>query len=150
MTRNLIITTWVLLLAPLALLAQPGSRGKEAVQDRIRAQRIAIYTDVLKLTSTEAEGFWPVYNKFLEDRETVQDQMKSIRRDNLSDAESEEQLKKFYELKQKELDLEKDMVQKLRKVIPLQKILKIPDAEREFRRTVLERARERREERGRG
>jgi predicted ATPase with chaperone activity len=147
MIRSLIFTTLIFTLLPLVSVAQQG-RGKEAIEDRIRAQRIAVFTDVLKLTSTEAEGFWPIYNQFIEDREKIQDQQKSIRRDNLSDADSEEQLRKHFELRQKELDLEKELVQKLRKVIPLQKVLKIPDAEREFRKTVIERVRERRQERG--
>ena len=121
--------------------------GGERMRDKIRAQRVAIFTDVLKLTSQEAEGFWPVYNQFLEDRDKVQDEMKAIKRDNLNDSEAETQVKKHFELRQKELDLEKDMVQKMRKVISMQKIIKIPDAERQFRQTVLEKLKDKAQER---
>ncbi len=147
--RKLLLTAFLLGFVSSLALAQGGERLKE----RIRAQRVAIFTDVLKLSSQEAEGFWPVYNDFLEAREKIQDEMKAIRRDNLSDAEAEAQIKKHIELRQKELDLEKEMIQKLRKVISMQKIIKIPEAERQFRQTVLEkvkdRAQERRQQQGR-
>jgi hypothetical protein len=141
--RKFLLAALFLGVALTTAMAQNGERLKE----RIRAQRVAIFTDVLSLTSEEATGFWPVYNQFLEDREKVQDELKDIRRDNLNDSEAEAQVKKYLELRQRELDLEKDMVQKMRKVISMQKIGKIPEAEREFRRTVLEKLKERAEDR---
>lgn len=141
--KNLFLTALLLGLLPSILLAQGGERLRE----KIRAQRVAIYTDVLKLSAQEAEGFWPVYNQFLEDREKIQDEMKAIRRDNLSDSEAEAQVKKHIELRQRELDLEKDLIQKLRKVISMQKIVKLPEAERQFRQTVLEKVKDRAQER---
>jgi hypothetical protein len=141
--RKLFLTAFLLGLVPAFMLAQGG----EKLRERIRAQRIAIYTDVLKLTSQEAEGFWPIYNQFLEDKESINKEQKAIRRDNLSDAEAEAQVKKHIELRQRELDLEKDLIQKLRKVISMQKIVKIPEAERQFRQTVLEKVKEKAKER---
>ena len=131
-------------LVPVFILAQQGG---EKLRERIRAQRVAIYTDVLKLSSQEAEGFWPIYNQFLEDKESINKEQKAIRRDNLSDAEAESQVKKHIELRQRELDLEKDLIQKLRKVISMQKIVKLPEAERQFRQTVLEKVKEKAKER---
>ena len=68
-------------------------------------------------------------------------------RENLSDADAEAMVKKHFDLKQRELDLEKDMVQKMRKVISMQKIVKIPEAERIFRQNVLEKVKDRVEQR---
>ncbi len=144
--RKLFLTAFLLGLVPVLMLAQGG----EKLRERIRAQRIAIYTDVLKLTSQEAEGFWPIYNQFLEDKESINKEQKAIRRDNLSDAEAEAQVKKHIELRQRELDLEKDLIQKLRKVISMQKIVKIPEAERQFRQTVLEKVKENAKDRRQG
>jgi hypothetical protein len=128
-----------------AVTAQDGKR----IRERLQAERAAIYTNVLNLTPTEAEGFWPVYNKFLDDREAVQKELKRIHNNTtgLSDKDAEETVRKHFELRQRELDLEKDMVQKVRKVIPMQKVALLPEAERQFRKTILERARERRQDR---
>jgi hypothetical protein len=125
--------------------AQNGQR----IKGKLRSERAAVYTDVLQLTPEEAQQFWPVFNQFIDEREKVQQELKSLKRDNLSDAEAEAQIKKQIELQQRDLDLEKDVIQKLRKVISLQKIIKIPDAEREFRQTVLARAKDKAVERKR-
>jgi hypothetical protein len=63
----------------------------------------------------------------------------------MSDAEVEEQLKRHFELKQREIDLEREAYQKLRKVLPLRKIAKIPMAEREFRESLVKKLQEVRE-----
>jgi hypothetical protein len=125
--------------------AQNGQR----IKDKLRSERAAVYTEVLQLTPEEAQQFWPVFNQFINEREKVQQELKNLKRDNLSDAEAEAQIKKQIELQQRDLDLEKEVIQKLRKVISLQKIIKIPDAEREFRQTVLARAKDKAIERKR-
>jgi hypothetical protein len=60
----------------------------------------------------------------------------------MNDNEVEDYVKKYFELRSKELDLEKDLTQKLRKVLPLRKIAKIPVAEREFRESLVKRLQE--------
>lgn len=115
---------------------------------RVKAFRIAIFTEALQLTPQEAETFWPVYNAYQEQRETLHKQLQpAARLDALSDAEVEDQVKKHFEMRQRELDLEKDMVQKLRKTIPLRKIAKIPSAERQFRERLLEKVKDNQERR---
>jgi hypothetical protein len=141
--RSTLLTTLLLALCFTFSHAQRGGK----VKDRLRSERVAVYTQVLQLTSDEAQQFWPIFNQFIEEREKVQQELKNLKRDNLSDAEAEAQIKKQLELQQRDLDLEKDVIQKLRKVISLQKIIKIPDAEREFRQTVLARAKDKAQER---
>jgi hypothetical protein len=135
--KHLWLTALMLGFLPSLAWTQPENEPRE---DRMRAQRIAVYTDVLKLSAEEAQAFWPIYNQFLEEREKAQKEARAIRRDNLSDQEAEAQLRKHFELRQRELDLEREMVQQLRKVIALQKIVKIPEAERLFRKSVLDSA----------
>ena len=65
----------------------------------------------------------------------------------MSDAELETQLVRHFERQQKELDLEKDMVAKLRKVMPLKKVVKVPNAERDFREAIFKKMQERKNER---
>jgi pyruvate/2-oxoacid:ferredoxin oxidoreductase beta subunit len=115
---------------------------------RVQALRIAVFTEVLNLTPAEAEGFWPIYNGYQDQREALQKQMRpSNQLDGMSDAEVEDYVKKHFELRQRELDLEKDLGQKLRKVLPLRKIAKIPIAERRFREDLVEKLRNNQEKR---
>jgi hypothetical protein len=142
--RNIIIT--MLLFASIAAAAQNPNR--EEREERLQAYRIAKFTEVLRLTPDEAQGFWPIYNEYLDNKEKAQDQYKPFKQmDAQTDAEVEEQIKRHFEFKQRELDLEKDLYQRLRKVLPIRKIAKIPNAEREFREQILLRLKEARQQR---
>lgn len=117
------------------VFAQPDPEERER---KLAAYRVAVFTEVLNLTADEAQGFWPVYNDYLDKREAIQQQLKPSKQlDGMSDAEVEDYIKKYYELRGRELDLEKDLGQKLRKVLPVRKIAKIPVAEREFREALV-------------
>lgn len=127
--------TAVLLLFGATLTAQPDPDRRD---ERIRSYRVAIFTEVLRLTSEEAQGFWPVFNEYLDNRDRVMDDLKPKKQlDSMNDNEVEDQIKRHFEMRQRELDLEKDMYQKMRKVLPARKIAKIPYAEREFRERLL-------------
>jgi hypothetical protein len=129
-----------------AALAQPGN--PEARSERIQSYRIAVFTEVLRLTPEEAQGFWPVYNAYTDKREALQDQYKPAKQlDAMSDAELEEQIKRHFEKQQKDLDLEKTLYQDLRKILPLRKIARLPNAERQFRESLLKKMQEVREKR---
>jgi len=122
--------------------------AQKDIGDRLKAIRAEVYTRVLNLTSEEAQNFWPIFNEYVESKENLQKQLKPEGEiDGMSDGEVEEYVKKYFEIRQKEFDLEKDLVQKLRKVLPLRKIAKLPKAEREFRETLLKRLQEAREKR---
>ena len=93
--------------------AQPK---KEARAEKIKAYRVAVFTEILNLSSEEAQGFWPIYNEYLDKRESLQKELKMTRQiDGMNDNEVEDYIKKYFELRNKELDLEKDLTQKLRK-----------------------------------
>ncbi|MBL7825236.1 MAG: hypothetical protein JNJ57_01305, partial [Saprospiraceae bacterium] len=116
--------------------------------ERLANYRAEVFSRVLRFSSEEAQGFWPIYNEFLDRREQLQQDMKAQKQeDQMSDAEVEEQIKRYFDKKQRELDLEKDLYQKLRKVLPSRKIAKLPFAEREFRESLVKKLQENRQKR---
>ena len=141
-------TVILILLCGASLWAQPDPDKRD---ERLQAYRVAIFTEVLRLTPEEAQGFWPVYNEYLDNRDRMQEDMKSKKQlDAMSDSEVEDQVKRHFEMRQRDLEMERDLYQKLRKVLPLRKIVKIPTAEREFRERLLiklQEARAKRQER---
>ena len=140
-------TLWVILLLSTSVAAM-AQRNPELRDKKIQNYRVAVFTKVLNLTPSEAEGFWPVFNEYLDKREEVQAQLKPTSQlDGMNDSEVEEYVKKYFELRQREIDLEKDLGQKLRKVLPLRKIAKIPVAEREFREALVQKLQENRQRR---
>ena len=128
-----------------AIQAQPDPEKREA---RVAAFRAEVFTRVLNLTPEEAQGFWPIYNEYADKREQAQEDFRGAKPlDQMSDSEAEDVIKRHFELKQRELDLEKDAYQKLRKVLPARKIAKLPMAEREFRESLIKKLAEIRERR---
>jgi hypothetical protein len=60
MKQTIFLLTFVML--SFSSLAQGNKRG-----ERIQALKVAYMTQVLKLTSQEAQSFWPVYNTYFEE-----------------------------------------------------------------------------------
>lgn len=145
--KNILFT--VLITAAFSATAwaqQPGNAGDR--DERIQSYRIAVYTEVLQLTPEEAQNFWPLYNEYTDKREAMQRELRGGRQiDGMSDTEVETYIQKFYDVRQRELDLEKELGQKLRKVLPARKIAKLPMAEREFREALVKKLQEARENR---
>jgi hypothetical protein len=122
---------------------------EERTTQNIQSYRAEVFTRVLDLTPEEAQQFWPIYNECLANRQNLHKKMRLDQNtDNLSDTELEQHIKDYFEGKQKELDLEKDLYQRLRKVMPARKVARLPKAERKFREEIVQKVKERREERG--
>jgi hypothetical protein len=113
-------------------------------RERIRAAHAAYITQRLELTTDEAEKFWPVYREFAEKRRQLRFEMLKQRR---SEASDQEILNRDLELKQKELDLEKEYTKKLSDIVSPEKLVKLRQAEADFRRLLLKQLQERRRER---
>ncbi|MCB0527494.1 MAG: hypothetical protein H6565_05785 [Lewinellaceae bacterium] len=132
----------------LAAAAFLSTAQSQTVAERLKAIRAEVYTRVLNLTPEEAQNFWPIFNEYVDEKESLQKQLRPEGQiDGMSDAEVEDYIKKYFEVRQKEFDLEKELVQKLRKVLPARKIAKLPKAEREFRESLLKRLQELKERR---
>lgn len=112
-------------------------------QEKIRAARIAFITDRLELSPEEAEKFWPVYREYTEKRKEIRQQLRESRR---SGRDEKEIIDLELDLKQQELDLEKDYAQRLQRVISAEKVVALRQAERDFTRLLLEQIRKRREQ----
>jgi len=113
-----------------------------AVRTKINAARVAYITDQLALTPEEAEKFWPIYREFAAKRKEIRQQLKATKQ-NPDPSKTTEQNEKAivdqqFDVKQKELNLEKDYSGRLLKVISAQKLRTLPDAERRFRQMILD------------
>ncbi|MBA4055436.1 MAG: hypothetical protein C0490_12040 [Marivirga sp.] len=112
------------------------------VNAKIHAARVAYITDQLALTPEEAEKFWPIYREFSEKRKEIRQQLRDSKRNpdpNKTTEQIEKELvDKQFDVKQKELNLEKDYSGRLLKVISAQKLRTLPEAERRFRQMILD------------
>lgn len=132
-----------------SLMAQPPG-GKPPVnkptpngQERVKALKVAFITEALNLTSEEAEKFWPIYNEYQDKRDVVRTQLAENRKKVKEQSEtlSPEELMKLADeemtLRQQDLDLQKEMHEKLKKVLPAKKLALLYVAEEDFKRELL-------------
>jgi hypothetical protein len=135
----------VMLLLSASLYAQDDDLQQEQdpkIKQKIQAARVAYITDQLALTPEEAEKFWPVYREFAQKRLQLVKQYREAKRNPDPNKTVEQNDKDLVDLnlqlKQQEVDLEKDYSGKLLKVISAQKLRTLPEAERKFRQMILD------------
>lgn len=137
--------SWLTLLSA---FAQPGGGDKEEKSERVQAAKVAYITNRLNLSTTQAQQFWPMYNEFEEARKKIRKQLRQLRIDNQVNTGTDEQIKadirKFFQLRQEELELEKQYAEKFLKVLTPKQVAEYYRAEREFTKMLLKRLRGRR------
>jgi len=118
------------------------AQNKKAMQ-KIESVRIGFITERLGLTPDQAQQFWPVYNEFSSKRREIRGRLKDAREDmdpkNLTDEESQRLMELGLEIRQSEVNLEKEYSGRLREVISAQQVLALRKAEGEFRTMILRR-----------
>jgi hypothetical protein len=152
MKKLMLIVFGLLILPGVYAQEQPDAMEQAAqdpkVQERIKNLRIAYISDKLGLTPEQAEKFWPVYREFSDKRRELRMEFAKSRSEinsqNPNPRDQEELVKRGLELKQKELDLEKDYSGRLMKIISAQQMLNLRQAEGDFQRIVLQQVQQRR------
>ena len=135
-------------------LATLGMNAQDRKFEEIKAHKTAFITDRVNLTSTQAEKFWPIYNKHEQEvmalRKTQLEGFKTLRNknvDDLSEAKAKAMLLKHGQVK---AQLTKKMVQLislLEGVITPQQTIKLLMAEEGFKKRLLKRFRGRNQNR---
>jgi hypothetical protein len=148
--KNYKIITLLIFLFSIASFAQPG-RLRERLQqkkEQVKSLKVAFITEELKLTSNEAEKFWPLYNSF-EDKQMDlrKDKMKNYldradNADNLSEKEAATLITQMENTEEELHQLRKKFVASLKNVLPSVKILKLKKAEDEFNKKLLQQYRD--------
>lgn len=141
--KNLIITA--LLLFPLFVSAQ----GREDRNSEIETYKIAYLTEKLGLSSEEAKIFWPIYNDWQKEQDALRKErfqkMISFRKideiEALSDTEVQTLITNDFNMKQRELDLDKKYYYKLKSSLPIKTVGKYYRAQEAFKREILSRYR---------
>jgi len=135
-------------------LATLGMNAQDRKFEEIKAHKTAFITEQVNLTSTQAEKFWPIYNKHEQEvmalRKTQLEGFKTLRNknvDDLSEANAKAMLLKHGQVK---AQLTKKMVQLislLEGVITPQQTIKLLMAEEGFKKRLLKRFRGRNQNR---
>lgn len=146
---RILFTSAMLLVLSMFTRAQPSDDHQKRMEE-YRAMKIAYFTENLGLTSQEAEKFWPLYNKYEQDKaelrknRMVRSKEFAEKADQLSEEEAEEIINKHIENRKKELQLEIQFNADLKKILPAKKIMMLYITEVQFREYMLRQLREHR------
>jgi len=96
----------------------------ELLRSDIRTRKVAILGEVLQLTDSEAQKFWPIYREYDNELSKIGDQrlglIKAFARsyETMTDKKAGELAKGILDLMQKRVDLKKKYFGKISKVLP--------------------------------
>lgn len=154
----------LVLLTGFALQAQPGGEdrrlGGNQNFERIKSARQAFITERLELTEAEAADFFPVFWEYEEQLHALMQEGKSDRkerrqRDNteepepVSEADARRQIEAQLDRMDRMHTIKTNSTRAYLKILPAAKLIGLESANRDFRRELVERLRQRRGERGR-
>ncbi len=141
-------TSIILLLMTYSLINTTHAQQRKR-KEEIESLKIAYLTKELNLTTAEAQQFWPVYNKFSDELESIRKNHKAdlanvkMNIDSLSDADISKLIDNEMQFQQIELDLRKKYIAEYKKVLPIRKVALLLRAERSFRMELLKEFRNR-------
>lgn len=146
-----LLTIIILIFTSTLAIAQQEDRERDRRRseqwEKLKSARIAFLTTRLQLDPETAQQFWPIFNEYESKKDKLGDQYNQRKRDlvsetgwrNLSDENANKMLDIYVEQKQAELDLEKEYLQKFRKVLDTRQVWMVIRIDSDFRRSLMKR-----------
>lgn len=136
------ITTITLALLITSLVFGQPPKEKRPSKEKIKTMKVGYLTERLSLNSKEAQQFWPIYNEFDAKMENIHKELRKMHNrdesiDEMSDADVEKMVNAHTNLRQKELDIQKEYHEKFKTVLPIKKVAKLYKADQDFKRYLL-------------
>ena len=144
-----IIGIFGIMLLGLSLYAQPYGRGNRMGQagERIHAIKVGYLTERLHLTPVQAATFWPVYDE----REAEMRDARKAFREKYRDGnvDNDEEANRFIDdnldFQEQALSINRRYKDRMLKIISPQQLATLIEAERDFKKLLLQQLRQRRE-----
>lgn len=121
---------------------QAQQRRNDEEMKKIQDAKVAIITNRLSLTSEQSKDFWPIYNEFSQKKRDMNRSMRQLIKGkgvDASDDQAMNSLKEVQDLKQKQVELEKEYQDRFLTVISAKQLTELYSAERDFNEMLLQR-----------
>lgn len=119
---------------------QPPKGNRAQMREQVRSMKIAYITDALKLTPEESQQFWPLYNKYWEERSGKAHAKRDLYRRIESQQATEVQLKDIFKNQKEEHDIMERYAEQFKKILSIDKVAKLFVAEESFKNFLLRKA----------
>jgi len=124
-----------------------GQEDKDAQRERIKALKVAFFTQELNLNDKLAEKFWPIYNEYETKRRELH-KREHIELENvecIDENAANELLDEFLTIENEEYKIKKHLFKDLRQIISAKDIIKLHKLEDEFHKKLIKEYRSKRE-----
>lgn len=115
--------------------------GQKNDWEKIKSLKVAYFTEKLELSSSEAKGFWPIYENFEKDLHKLYEGRRDLKKkydySNLSEKDSKHLLDTYLEFEREKVDITKTYYAKISKVLSYRKTYKLARVEEEFKRQLI-------------
>lgn len=115
---------------------------------KIESAKIALISERLGLSPSEAQEFWPIYNEYSSKRRSNKTEFvearKSYNKETSTEQETQELLALGRSVKERQLSLENEYSEKMLKVIDSKQLVSLQSAEFEFKKMLLKKLDQRR------
>lgn len=124
--------------------ASAGDSSMDALRDKLRADKRYVVATNMELTETEAKGFWPIYDEYQKGLSRLNARIATLTATYLdahdkapiSDELSRKLLSDAWDIEKSELELEKEYMGKMKKVLPAYKVFRYAQLENKIRAVV--------------
>jgi len=120
-----------------------ASYAQDGGHQKIENAKIGLITNRLNLTPEQSQQFWPVYNEFDDRKKEIRKQMRKLIVETNTLTTPDEKilnnLKETLNLQQKEVDLEREYMNKFLKVINVRQLAELYKAEQMFTQMLIQR-----------
>lgn len=138
--KRVLIYLIILVSSVAVLVAQPD-------KSKIKEIKVAYFTERLKLTKSESEKFWKIYDQYDSERYELRKAAKKPedkrKFSEMSDKEISEFIDYTFDIKEKELALQRKYFAEFKKILPAQKVVRLIHIEEQFRQYLFRQAQER-------
>ena len=120
--------------------------AKKTMLLELKEYRIELINKELGLDKTTSAKFFAVYNPYFKEtskiRKTFRKKWRGKSKSDLSESEATEYLKDVLALRKKEIELLEKVSKDLKGIIPMTKIIQLPELEKKVKRKLLKKAKE--------
>ncbi|SEA07373.1 hypothetical protein [Bizionia paragorgiae] len=136
--KHLILTA---LLAVFSFQLSAQDHGEKIDRNKLKALKVAHITEQVNFTQQEAQAFWPLYNAYEDQRNALQEASKERKKENLegiSESAAKQYLNTLLKIEEDYHINQKEYYAKLERVLSAKKIIKVIQANRSFRKKMIE------------
>ena len=120
------------------------SQDKDENIERVKAQKVAFFTEKMNLNCETSQQFWPIYNDFFDKKSNLYSQIRTLRHDlnnkmdQLTDDQKNKALNLILKLKVEGAELEQTYHKRFAKILTTNQLILLYQAEHEFRKKMID------------